>query len=159
MIQLNTIGGYDQKVIDNFNKVSKKFDDFGLLEIILSKWCDDGDLADITRHLNDLLDENRPNVVLEIDSSVAIKYNGKLGMIKAQMGRETNDPNEEKWYVVSTDIDQEEHVKESDLIPDMFEHVECLPSEVQAILEKYSEADESYEVLAEMHNELSSVGY
>ena len=98
-------------------------------------------------------------VVLNIDDSVAIKYNGKLGMIKAQMGKETNDPNEETWYEVSVDIDQVEHVKESDLIPDMFEHVKCLPIEVQAVLEKYSTEDETYDVLLNMHSELGALGY
>ena len=159
MIHLDTTNGHNQEVINNFNKVGKNFESGELLLIILSQWCDDEDIKDITRHLNDLLYENLPNVVLNIDSSVAIKYNGKLGMIKAQMGNETNNPNEEKWYEVLTDIDQVEHVKESDLIPDMFEHMECLPSDVKAILEKYSTEDDSYEVLAKMHNELGLVGY
>ena len=57
-IQLDTIGGYDKKVIENFNKVAKHFDDSGLLIEILSRWADDRDLESITEHLKDRLLEN-----------------------------------------------------------------------------------------------------
>ena len=57
-IQLDTIGGYDKEVIENFNKVAKHFDDSGLLIEILSRWADNGDLESITEHLKDRLLEN-----------------------------------------------------------------------------------------------------
>jgi hypothetical protein len=99
------------------------------------------------------------NVILNIDDSVAIKHNGKLGMIKSQMGKETQDPNEENWYEVSTDIGVVEHYKESDLIPDMFDHIKLLPIEVQEILEGFNEDEDSYKELARLHNELGVLGY
>lgn len=58
MITLDTTNGHDKEVVDNFNKVARNFDESGLLIIILSQWCDDGDLADITTHLNNLIEEN-----------------------------------------------------------------------------------------------------
>ena len=110
-------------------------------------------------HIFALIILNKMKVILNIGDSVAIKYNGEFGVINAQLGKETNDPNEETWYEVNTDIDKIEHVKESDLIPDMFEHFECLPSDVQAILEKYSNDDNDYVTLNNMHKELDVLGY
>jgi hypothetical protein len=98
-------------------------------------------------------------VILNIDDSVAIKHNGKLGMIKSQIGKETKDSNEENWYEVSTDIGVVEHYKESDLIPDMFDHIKLLPIEVQEILEGFNEDEDSYKELARLHNELGVLGY
>ena len=98
-------------------------------------------------------------MVLNIGDSVVIKYNGELGVINAQLGKETNDPNEENYYEVITNVDQIDHVKESDLIPDMFEHIESLPIEVQAVLERYSTEDETYETLSNMRIELGALGY
>ena len=95
-------------------------------------------------------------VVLKIDSSVAIKNSGKLGMVERVIEERLAT---EKWYAVRTDINDVDLYKESDLIPDMFDHIECLPNDVQAILEKYSTEDESYDVLTNMHNELGLVGY
>ena len=57
-IQLDTIGGYDKEVIENFNRVAKHFDDSGILIEILSRWADNGDLESITEHLKDRLLEN-----------------------------------------------------------------------------------------------------
>jgi type II secretory pathway component PulC len=99
------------------------------------------------------------NVILKIDDSVAIKHNGKLGMIKSQMGKETQDSNEENWYEVSTDIGVVEHYKESDLVADMFDHIKLLPIEVQEILEGFNEDEDSYKELARLHNELGVLGY
>lgn len=58
MITIETTGGYDAKVIAEFNKISAKFEDTDLLNIILSNWADDLDLKDITNYLNDRKDEN-----------------------------------------------------------------------------------------------------
>jgi len=57
-IELNTLNGHDKQIVAKFNEVSKKFDTYGLLEIILNNWCDDGDLEDITSYLSDRLAEN-----------------------------------------------------------------------------------------------------
>lgn len=159
MIQLDTTNGHNQQVVDAFNKISKKFSNDLLLHIILTNFCDDSEIEGITDKLNEFFDENRPDVVLNIGDSVAIKYNGEDGFINAQLGKETNDPNEETWYEVITNVDQIEHVKESDLIPDMFEHIKSLPIEVQAVLERYSTEDETYENLSNMRIELGALGY
>jgi hypothetical protein len=58
MITLDTINGHDAKVVAEFNKVSAKFEDTDLLNIILSNWADDFDLEEITNFLNDRLHEN-----------------------------------------------------------------------------------------------------
>ena len=51
---LDTTNGHDTKVVDAFNELAKQFDDYGLLEIILSKWADDGDLISITEYIKDI---------------------------------------------------------------------------------------------------------
>jgi Mg2+/Co2+ transporter CorC len=58
MIILDTTNGHNAKVIAEFNKVSAKFEDTDLLNIILSNWADDFDIEEITNFLNDRLDEN-----------------------------------------------------------------------------------------------------
>ena len=60
-IVLNETNGHNKEVVTEFNKVAKHFDTYGLLEIILINWCDDGDLTDITSYLKDRLDENDIN--------------------------------------------------------------------------------------------------
>jgi hypothetical protein len=62
-IKLDTIGGYNEEVIENFNKVAKHFDDSGLLIEILSRWADDKDIQSITKHLTNRLEEN--NILIE----------------------------------------------------------------------------------------------
>jgi len=57
-IKLNTDNAHNKDVIDNFNKITKHFGDDELLEIILTNWCDDSDIKDITEHLKDRLLEN-----------------------------------------------------------------------------------------------------
>lgn len=52
------IGGYNEKVISEFNKVSKHFDSGELLDIILSNWADDEDLCNIIIYLKMRLFEN-----------------------------------------------------------------------------------------------------
>lgn len=42
---------------------------------------------------------------------------------------------------------------------DLFEHTETLPLEVQAILNKYCDGDNTYEKCAELVAELETVGY
>jgi hypothetical protein len=58
MIILDTTNGHNAKIIAEFNKVSAKFEDTDLLNIILSNWADDFDIEEITNFLNDRLDEN-----------------------------------------------------------------------------------------------------
>lgn len=58
MIILDTTNGHNAKVVAEFNKVSAKFEDTDLLNIILSNWADDFDIEEITNFLNDRLDEN-----------------------------------------------------------------------------------------------------
>ena len=57
-IELNELNGHDKGVVAEFNKISKHFDAYGMLEIILNNWCDDNDLSDITTCLKDRLSEN-----------------------------------------------------------------------------------------------------
>jgi hypothetical protein len=52
---LETTNGHDKKVIEDFNKVAKNFDDYGLLEIILTNWVCDEDIKDITNLLKERL--------------------------------------------------------------------------------------------------------
>jgi hypothetical protein len=89
-------------------------------------------------------------ITLNIDNSVVVKDSGLLGTIVDICGDS---------YQVHTIDFETKHYKESDLIPDMFEHSESLPSEVQAVLQKYAEADESYEVCANMLAEMENLGY
>lgn len=98
-------------------------------------------------------------IILNIDNTVVVKHTGMLGTILAQWGKETQDVNEEKWYEVRTIDFKKDHYKESDLIPDMFQHMEHLPIEVQAVLERYSEMDESYDVCSAMLEEMEALGY
>lgn len=58
MIKIDNINGHDAKVVAEFNKVSAKFEDTDLLNIILSNWADDFDIEEITKFLNDRLYEN-----------------------------------------------------------------------------------------------------
>jgi len=95
-------------------------------------------------------------VVLKIDSSVAIKNSGKLGMVERVIEERLAT---EKWYAVRTDIDEVDLYKESDLVPDMFDHIKLLPIEVQEILEGFNEDEDSYKELARLHNELGVLGY
>ena len=57
-IQLNTTNGHNLQLVEEFNKISKHFDDSGILIEILSSWVDDRDLESITEHLKDRLHEN-----------------------------------------------------------------------------------------------------
>lgn len=57
-MKLTTIGGYDQKIIDEFNRISEMFGPHELLEIILTSWADDQDIEDMTEHLKNRLKEN-----------------------------------------------------------------------------------------------------
>ena len=60
-IILNTNNAHDKGIVDNFNKITNHFGDDELLEIILTNWCDDSDIKDITEHLkNRLLENNIP---------------------------------------------------------------------------------------------------
>lgn len=94
-------------------------------------------------------------VYLRLYDTVAIKDSGELGVINSIL---PSGENEEKRYEVRTNIDELRVYKESELIPDMFEHIGCLPIEVITILEKHSEA-ESYEELNDLLKELGVVGY
>jgi uncharacterized protein YjgD (DUF1641 family) len=50
---LNTTNGHNQAIIDKLNKIAEKFDDSGLLEIILTDFCDDENIQDITEILEE----------------------------------------------------------------------------------------------------------
>jgi len=66
MITLDTNNGHDKKIIDAFNDVSKKFNDYDLLSHILVNWADDSNLECMTSSLNDLIDENDDTRVCDI---------------------------------------------------------------------------------------------
>jgi phosphoribosylformimino-5-aminoimidazole carboxamide ribonucleotide (ProFAR) isomerase len=57
-MKLTTLNGHNEEVINNFNKIASKFEATDLLDIILTQYCDDGDLIGITEHLKDRLIEN-----------------------------------------------------------------------------------------------------
>ena len=91
-------------------------------------------------------------ITLKIGDSVVVKDTCMLGTI-IDIGSEG------KLYKVRT-IDFEVGLyKESDLIPDMFQHMEHLPIEVQEVLKKYAECDESYDVCSAMLKEMEAIGY
>lgn len=91
-------------------------------------------------------------IILKIDNSIVVKDTCMLGTI-IDIGSEG------KLYKVRT-IDFEIGLyKESDLIPDMFQHMEHLPTEVQEVLERYSAMDESYDVCSAMLEELEALDY
>ena len=98
-------------------------------------------------------------VTLNIDNTVYIKSIKELGLIKAELGKETNEPNEEPWYEVMYDCGKKDHFRLSDLIPDMFEHIEELPKDVKDVLDTYEFFGEDYGTLADMHRVLGEVGY
>lgn len=50
--------GHDKKSFDEFCEISSKLDAFGLLYFIVERWCDDGDLVDITTMIKDSIEEN-----------------------------------------------------------------------------------------------------
>jgi hypothetical protein len=55
---LNTTNGHNQAIIDKFNKIAEKFDDSGLLEIILTDFCDDENIQDITEILEERIEQH-----------------------------------------------------------------------------------------------------
>lgn len=93
-------------------------------------------------------------IILKEENSVVVKQSCLLGTIlEIGVGKEG------AVYKVRT-IDLEiGYYKETDLIPDMFQHMEHLPKEVYAVLEKYSEMDESYEVCSALLQELEALDY
>jgi hypothetical protein len=91
-------------------------------------------------------------ITLKIGNSVVVKNSGLLGTI---VDIETD----RKLYGVRTIDFETTHFKESELVADMFEHSESLPSEVQEVLQKYAEADETYENCANMLAEMEVLGY
>lgn len=63
--------GHDKKIFDKFCKVSSLFDEGDLLDIIVSNWCDNQDLENITQTLINRLsengfDENGDKIVVEV---------------------------------------------------------------------------------------------
>ena len=89
-------------------------------------------------------------MTLSIGNSVVVKDSGLLGTIVDICG--------DRYQIRTIDFETK-HYKESDLIPNMFEHSDSLPNEVQAVLQKYAEADESYDVCANMLAEMENLGY
>ena len=55
---LDTTNGHDSAIVDKFNKLAKKFDSYGLLEIILNNFCDDQDLQEITNLLEERMEQH-----------------------------------------------------------------------------------------------------
>jgi hypothetical protein len=55
---LDTTNGHDPAIVDKFNKLAKKFDSYGLLEIILNNFCDDQDLQEITNLLEERMEQH-----------------------------------------------------------------------------------------------------
>lgn len=90
-------------------------------------------------------------ITLNIDNVVVVKNSGLLGTI-------TNKLSEDLYEVRTIDFETNQY-KKSELVADMFQHIETLPKEVQEVLEKYSEGDESYEVCANMLEEMENLGY
>ena len=99
--------------------------------------------------------------VLNIGNSVCV--NGKLGTVVYQLGKETKDPSEEKWFEVEFNEDiPSDHFPESKITPDLFEHPECIPQEVKEVLDSFSDKVEegmSYEDCASLVSNLEAVGY
>ena len=89
-------------------------------------------------------------IILKEENSVVVKQSCLLGTILEVDG---------DVYKVRTIDFEEGYYKESDLIPDMFQHIEHLPKEVYAVLEKYSEMDESYDVCSALLQELEALDY
>jgi hypothetical protein len=96
--------------------------------------------------------------ILNIGHSVYIKSTKKLGSINHKIGKETNNETEEDWYGVIDEDGNKDHYPISDLTPDLFEHYETLPQEVQDVLSKYDEVD-TYEGCEAMLKEMEALGY
>ena len=59
--KIDTLNGHDETIVNEFNKTAKHFNDYDLLEIILTSWVDDADLKDITDTLKNKLEEIKGN--------------------------------------------------------------------------------------------------
>jgi hypothetical protein len=55
---LDTTNGHNSAIVDKFNKLAEKFDSYGLLEIILNNFCDDGDLQEIINILEERMEQH-----------------------------------------------------------------------------------------------------
>ena len=55
---LDTTNGHNSAIVDKFNKLAEKFDSYGLLEIILKDFCDDGDLQEIINILEERMEQH-----------------------------------------------------------------------------------------------------
>jgi len=99
--------------------------------------------------------------VLNIGNSVCV--NGKLGTVVYQLGKETKDPSEEKWFEVEFNENiPSDHFPEFKITPDLFEHPECIPQEVKEVLDRFADKVEegmSYEDCASLVSNLEAVGY
>ena len=91
-------------------------------------------------------------ITLKIGDTVVVKDTCMLGTILDITGKK-------KTYEVRTIDFETGYHKESELIPDMFQHIEHLPKEVQEVLNKYAECDESYDVCSAMLEELKALDY
>jgi hypothetical protein len=62
---LDTTNGHNSAIVDKFNKLAEKFDSYGLLEIILKDFCDDGDLQDIINILEERMEQHKYSLATE----------------------------------------------------------------------------------------------
>jgi hypothetical protein len=58
MYKLTIDNSHDEKIVEEFNKVAKHFDNWDLLHEILSRYSDNEDIILLTEHLKDRLSEN-----------------------------------------------------------------------------------------------------
>jgi len=80
MIQLDTNNGHNQKIIFEFNKLSKHLSDNEMLYQILTMWADDDDIEFITDALYDLTFNDIDGNVLKVgDSAVVIDDSELIG--------------------------------------------------------------------------------
>lgn len=55
---LDTTNGHNLAIVEKFNKLAENFDSYGLLEIILNNFCDDGDLQEIINILEERMEQH-----------------------------------------------------------------------------------------------------
>ncbi len=96
-------------------------------------------------------------IEVNIGDTVWIKKSKMLGIVRIQMEREPLET--ELWFEIMDENGKLHHLPESEFDIDMFSRWEELPENIQAILQKYADEDESYENLAAMLLEMEAEGY
>jgi len=77
---LETTNGHDPAIVDKFNKVAEKFDNYGLLEIILKNFCDDQDLEEIKNLLEERIETSENLKKKDIIEKLLIDIWTSIGM-------------------------------------------------------------------------------